>query len=137
MKLNIETIAWNENTRLILFHQLQCSNMCPKSSISNNQIIVIILFKSFDFWYMFVFFLELLKNKKKSFRVCDCSNIIEVKLWDPWVTWKIVEFFFFKFENVFEPGIKPGTFSVLDWRDNQLHHPNNLHIFFDIQIQCY
>ena len=26
--------------------------------------------------------------------------------------------------NIFEPRIELGTFSVLDWRDNQLHHPN-------------
>ena len=29
-----------------------------------------------------------------------------------------------KKKTVFEPGIEPGTLSVLDSRDNQLHHPN-------------
>ena len=27
---------------------------------------------------------------------------------------------------LFEPRIELGTFSVLDWRDNQLHHPNTV-----------
>jgi hypothetical protein len=25
---------------------------------------------------------------------------------------------------MFSPGLEPETFSVLDWRDNQLHHEN-------------
>jgi len=25
---------------------------------------------------------------------------------------------------MFSPGLEPGTFSVLDWRDDQLHHEN-------------
>jgi hypothetical protein len=27
-------------------------------------------------------------------------------------------------KKLFSPGLEPETFSVLDWRDNQLHHEN-------------
>jgi hypothetical protein len=29
------------------------------------------------------------------------------------------------------PGLEPETFSVLDWRDNQLHHDTNV---YELQI---
>ena len=30
------------------------------------------------------------------------------------------------------PGLEPETFSVLDWRDNQLHHETKLHFVDNI-----
>merc|ERR1711954_122342 len=55
-------------TSLVLFPQLLCAKMCPKSSISNIHIIDLIFFKSFDFWYIFLFFLEHIKNRLKNIR---------------------------------------------------------------------
>ena len=45
--------------------------------------------KYFDFWYMFLFFLEHIKNELKKNRVNDCLNMVEIKFRDHYIKLKI------------------------------------------------
>ena len=59
--------------------------------------------------------------------ISACNNIHEIDVQDDDVLLLLSDLGKYKNEKrMASPGFEPETFSVLDWRDNQLHHETNL-----------